>query len=396
MHAGKPKILKKNNRRLVLDLLRKSGGLTIPEISKETMVSKTTIIKIIDHFTGTGIVLFEGKGESTGEGGKRPGIFKFNERYGYAMGFHIFPDELFAAITDLNSTILSSLSIPLERDENINTVIDKIITSHERLMEKEGIDPEKCIGLGIGLPGIIDIDKGIVHTSPRFPSWGIGAEFRDILLSKLKLKTPVLIDNEGRFQVFAEKIKGLAREKKNIISIEAGIGLVAGIIVKDEIKRGAHFLAGEIGHMIINPNDQEECLCGGRGCFEVMVSTNRLLKNAKESYREYRGTTSIQEIFNAANSGDMPARHLMDEVIRWFAIAISNIIVMYDPDIIIIQGIYTKAGNYFIRNLRRKVNDVALLKIKKDVDIEYSGFGKERCVLGSASYVIAEYFKGDF
>ena len=328
--VGKPKILKEINRKIVLDLLRKYDVLSINNISKYTKISKTTVIKTINYLKEIGFVSVIGKGESTAEGGKKPILYKFNEKHGYIIAIQIFPNKIYSIITDLNINIISERSIVIVENEDGNKVVDYIVESCKWLLDKEGLDLNSLIGIGIGAHGITNIEEGVVIFSPHFPSWGKDFKLRDKILEKLNFNGPVIIDNQIRFQAFAEKHFGVAKDKKNIIVIEGGIGLVAGIIVKDEIKRGVHFLAGEIGHMILNPFEKEKCVCGGRGCFEFMVSTKRVLNMAKSKYKNYSDSMiftkngleniTIEDIFYASNKGDDLAKELIDEVGKWFSI----------------------------------------------------------------------------
>jgi predicted NBD/HSP70 family sugar kinase len=133
-----------------------------------------------------------------------------------------------------------------------------------------------------------------------------------------------------------------------------------------------------------------------------MISVNRILKMAKEGHSSNKDSMifrdkglkdiDIYDIFNSANQGDRFARELMDDVIGWFAIGISNMILMYDPELIVIQGIYERAGDYFISELRNRVNTVSLPRINKEVRIEYSNFGKEAAAVGAAAYLISNNF----
>jgi len=158
--------------------------------------------------------------------------------------------------------------------------------------------------------------------------------------------------------------------------------------------------------MIINPEGKYECRCGGRGCFEAMISINRLLEMAKEKiiinkdsliFKDKEpGEINIYDIFKASNDGDRFAGELIDDAVKWFAIGFSNMILMYDPEIIIIQGIYSKAGDYFLNNLRKQINKVSLLRIKKDVEIKYSKYGKEAGVIGASCYMVSEFTKTIF
>lgn len=384
-------------------MIRAAGEVSVADISARLKLSKPTVMKIISHYLESDLILSVGKGTSTEEGGKKPTLYKFNARGGYVVGFHIFPDGLYAVVSDLDAKILNEKSIPFEENEALDKVVDAMSSAYGWLLGRDTDYAGKVIGIAVGAHGITDFRKGVVIHSPHFPSWGENAPLARLLKKELSFEGPVLIDNQIRFQVFAEKVKGVAKGRKNIIVLEGGVGLVAGVIVKDEIKRGAHFLAGEIGHMIINPQEPELCACGGRGCFETMVSVKRILRSAREKIERHRGRSAlkavepaaltIRTVFEASNAGDTLAQAVVDEAAHWFAIGLSNLVLAYDPEMIVLQGIFAEAGDYFIRQLRRKINEVSLVHIKKNVQIEYSRFGRNAGVLGAAAFVIAEYLK---
>jgi predicted NBD/HSP70 family sugar kinase/predicted transcriptional regulator len=399
----KQKILKQINRKIILNLLRNSDEMSISNISKKVNLSKPTLMKIMNHYIKEELVVIAGKGKSTDEGGKKPNIFKFNKNGGYALGITISANRLFAVITNLKSEIIDEISIVLKNDEKFDSVLKKIIDSYNYLVSNKKINREKITGLAVGAYGITDFSKGKVIFSPHFPSWGKDLELREEIKKQIPDKIPIFIDNHMRFQVFAEKTLGLAKEINNVVAIQAGKGMVAGVIIENEIKRGNNSLIGEIGHMVVEPKSKEICACGGKGCFEVMVSSDRLLRLAKEKYREYTDSmifnngnpddVDIYSIFDASNKGDKLALIIMNEVINWFGIGISNIILMYDPQIMIVQGIFTKAGKYFLESLRKKINEISLFSIKRETEIEYSELGNKSGVLGAASYVLSKYFE---
>lgn len=402
MNPAKPKTLKKSNRKTILNLLRSSEETTVNEIHKQAGLSKTTVMKIINYYLQSGFILERGKGDSTDEGGKKPLLYRFNEKQGYALGVHIFPGEIYFIVTDLRLTILSGYSIPIDADITGEAMVSHTAEGISRSLQELSMDPEKCVGIAIGAHGITDFDKGIIQLSPHFRSLGENLAFKELLSEKLPDSIPLFIDNQIRFQTFAEQTVGIARDKKNIIVIEGGEGLVAGIIVKNEIKRGVHYIAGEIGHMIINPGDDEECCCGGKGCFEAQVSEQRLLGRAEKMRTDFPDSPlycdgvldreGIVGIFRLADAGDRAARNILESVIRWFAIGISNLMLMHDPEIVIFQGTYARAGEYFLETLRREVNRTVLTGLPKSIEIRYSELGKERGALGGAAFAIDRYF----
>jgi predicted NBD/HSP70 family sugar kinase/predicted transcriptional regulator len=399
----KPKTLKQTNRKVILSILRDSGEVSIAELSRKVNLSKPTLMAIIDYYLKKGLVINVGKGNSTEEGGKKPNIYKFNEDGGYAIGMIISANKLGGVITNLKNKILFKKAVPLESDEKFESVLEKIVDLYNDLIIGAEINRKKIIGLAIGAYGITNFDRGEVIFSPHFPSWGKNLNLREKVKDKIPDEIPIIIDNHSRFQVFAEKVLGLGKDKDNIVAIQAGKGMVAGVIIENEIKRGNHYLIGEIGHMIVDPEAREICACGGKGCFEAMVTTNRIVRMAEERYSDYpdsiifngdgSGNIDIYRIFDALNKKDKLALEIMNDVINWFGIGISNIILMYDPQIVIIQGIFTKAGDYFLESLREKINKISLFSIKRKTEIKYSELGDNAGVLGAASFVLSKYFE---
>jgi glucokinase-like ROK family protein len=399
----KQKSLKQTNRKVILNVLRDSGEISVAELSKEVNLSKPTLMTIMNYYIENKLVVIAGKGNSTEEGGKKPNIYKFNADGGYAIGMIISANRLSTVITNLKSKILDKISVTLKTDEEFDSVLKKIIDSYNNLVNNANIDRKRIVGLAIGAYGITNFTEGKVIFSPHFPSWGKNLMLKEKIMEQIPENIPVMVDNHSRFQVFAEKILGLAKDKNNVVAIQAGIGLVAGVIIENEIKRGNHYLIGEIGHMIVDPEAREICACGGKGCFEAMASTSRILRMAKDKYKEYPDSIifnnnspdgiDIYDIFDASNKGDRLALDLMDDVIKWFGIGISNIILMYDPQVMVIQGIFTKAGKYFLENLRKKINKISLFSIKRETEIKYSELGDKAGVLGAASYVLSKYFE---
>ena len=401
--ANKRKTLKQMNRKIILNIMRNSKELSISDLSKKVNLSKPTLIKIINFYKNKGLVNTIGKGNSTQEGGKKPNIYKFNEDSGSIIGVIISANKIFSIITNLKGKIIDKISFVLEINEEFDSVLKKIIDSYNYLVNNKSVDRQRLLGLAIGAYGITNHGKGIVAFSPHFPSWGKDLDLKKKILEQIPDNIEVFVDNHMRFQVFAEKILGIGRGKMNLVALQAGKGSVAGIILENEIKRGNHNLIGEIGHMVIDPEGEEICACGGKGCFEAMVSADRIIRLAKEKYKEYPDSVihnkiiqdklDIYCIFDASNKGDKFAIDLIDEIVKWFGIGISNIILMYDPQIIIIQGIYAKAGKYFLQNLIKKTNEISLFPIKRETEIKYSNLGDKAGVLGAVSYFITKYFE---
>ena len=148
---GKQKILKQINRKHILNILRNSGELSVSDISVQVNLSKPTIMKAMKYYIDKGYLIISGKGNSTEEGGKKPNIFKFNANGGYAMGMIITANKLKSVLTNLKGATVSNISISLASNEDLESVLDKILSSYNTLVSDSRIDPSKIIGLAIGI-----------------------------------------------------------------------------------------------------------------------------------------------------------------------------------------------------------------------------------------------------
>jgi predicted NBD/HSP70 family sugar kinase len=403
---GKQKLLKQINRKVVLNLLRQYDEISIAELSQISKLSKPTIMKVMKYYIGKGYIVISGKGNSTEEGGKKPNIFKFNANGGYSVGMAITANKLKALLSNLKGEVVKREDLDLLPNEELESVIDKISFLYNRILSNPKIDNSKVIGLAVGIYGLTDFDKGVVFFSPHYPSWGKNVKMREMIQKKIPDNVPIVIDNISRFQVYAESIMGAAKNLSNIVSISAGYGLGSGIIIENDIKRGAHKIMGEVGHMVINPAEEMLCACGARGCFEVMVSIDRLIKiieNEKDRFPDSSilklskngniKNLEINDIFEAYNQNDELVSYAMDDIINWFAVGLSNIILIYDPQVIVIHGIYTQAGDSFLNKIRERVEKISLTSVKKDTKIRYSELGEVSGVIGAATYIVSKFFE---
>ena len=126
-NISKPKALKQNNRKVVLDIFRSKNDLMVGELSNSTGLSRTTIIKIISHFVKNGFIISSGKGDSTDEGGKKHKLYSFNPNRGFVIGMTIFPDKINCGLLDLNADILDTISAGLSDHEELDSVVKKIV-----------------------------------------------------------------------------------------------------------------------------------------------------------------------------------------------------------------------------------------------------------------------------
>lgn len=402
----KPRGMKENNIRFSLDFIRRADVFAVAEVSSQVELSKTTVKKMIDLLTAAGLVVSMGKGDSTDEGGKKPELYKFNPNYGYCLATQVTPDAVVVATTDLNAEITSYDRQPIRANRNLDAVLAKLVEMVASTIRQKEKSNQRLIGLVVALPGLADSSTGTSLYSPHFPEWGRDVPFAELLGQGLAEELgrppefPIRLDCVNRYQAVAEREKGVATGVGSFVIIDAleeGIG--SGVVLDGLLKRGAQSLSGEIGHLTLQPNDGPVCICGNKGCFEALVSAKRLKSLAGAllpGVAVIGGTPvealTLEEICLAAHRGDSSARVLIQEAARWFVLGIANLVLLVDPELIVLQGQYVKAGDYFLDLLREGVKHLGLPHVEKRVRLEYSRMGETRGIVGGAAVLIAEFF----
>jgi predicted NBD/HSP70 family sugar kinase len=399
--SGKPSLLKKINKNIVLNIVRSKGPISRAKLSRITKISRPTISNIIDSLYKDKLIKKAGLGKSTKKGGTKPTLYKFNKEYGFIIGSQIRINEVITILTNYNAEINSKKILKFGSKRSLEQVINLMFKSFDYVIKESKIDIKDVKGIGIGLTGIVDYRKGVLKFISHFPQWGSDINFAKIVKDKYKVRT--FIDNNCRMLVSAEKIFGLGKDYNNIVAIDTEGGVGSGIIIKGDIYRGNNFLAGEIGHNIIYP-DGPECTCGKRGCAETLVSTEALMKNVANAlkedsssylYKKYNGNVKkikLEDIFLAYIEGDALVEKVMNKIEYWFALLFGNIILNYNPEIIIMQGDYVDATQKFIDNIKKKLKKSILPNIDIETKLEMSKLGKYVGPIGSASMVLSQLF----
>ena len=334
--SGKPNLLKKINKNIVLNAVRENGPISRAKLSRITNISKPTMSNIISSLKKDKVIIKVGLGKTTAGGGKRPVLYKFNKDHGYVIGSQIRINEIVTILTNYDADFLSRTAIKIKDDRDERSVIKKLFESFDLVLEEAGIDKEDLKGIGIGVHGIVDNKNGTLVFAPHFPNWKKDINIAEIVENKYGVKT--YIDNDAAMIVCAEKIFGIGKKYENIVVIDTAEGIGAGIIIRNDIYRGNDFIAGEIGHTTINP-DGPKCFCGKKGCAEVMVSTRHLKENIKSNILDHKDSVlyvrsngdktkiKLKNIFDAFIEGDKFVEGVMDDIINWFVITIDNTIL---------------------------------------------------------------------
>ncbi len=390
---GRPALLKLNNCKKVMTLMRERNTTTMTDIAELTSLSKTTAIKILKLLKDKKFILPAGKGDSSPIGGKRPDTYALNTDIGYNLTFYIRKKGVFFNCLNTINEIIDEKYIEYDKKhttKNITTWIADFCNEQLKLRQNNS---SICFGLIIIFEGIIENFNDQNQLAYDFPYWINSRAVIDNIKKQLNYDVPVIFDNHHRFSLIAEKKLSHIDNCDNIVYLECTEdGLGGAIFVNHNISYGNSFIAGEIGHMILDPNSNILCKCGGHGCFETLVSISRLLHAAKEKYGK---KTTLKALAKKYNQNDQIAVELIDQITNWFAIAVNNVFVISAPKHVIISGSYSIFGDQFLTSINEKLQTESLVKIVKKVNFTFSTLNSKACIIGGSMQAIDNYFVQD-
>lgn len=378
----------------ILDLLRRRAALTVREFSTEAKLSRPTVTKILGVLADAGAVSDHETGESTVEGGKPPRLFSLNPAGGHLIGIHYSDAHFFGSLIDLRLRVLTSVAQPVPAEIRATELIDLLEQMIRGLLLSSDVTGGRCLGIGVGTPGVTDLGLGEVVLSPHHPGIGEHLALRDRLTERLEFVAPVFVDNSIRFRTIAEQTMGHLRGVQDGAVIYCDDGLISGLLLDGQIRRGSNSLAGSIGHMTINPTDPIQCACGGFGCWEMQVSPDRLLEEmrarlARRNSRPSEDLVAVTTVMEMADREDPDAMELIDGVAHWFAVGIHNMILAYDPETIVMQGVYARPDSRLFRSLTEQITDISLVRAPFRTRVVCSGLGMDAANIGAASYALS-------
>ncbi|MDO9334728.1 MAG: ROK family protein [Dehalococcoidales bacterium] len=317
------------------------------------------------------------------------------------MGVDLGGSKILSAVVDAHGKILASDYRPTQAEEGINAVVNNILKSARAATEKSQIPLAQIAAIGLGAPGISNPETGIIYRSPNLPDWH-HVPLRDIVANALKKK--VFLINDANAAALGEMEYGVAKGCRNFIYITISTGIGGGIIIDGELYTGATGMAGEVGHIVVEP-DGMPCNCGGVGCWELYASGSAIARRAREKIQQGRKTRLLKIaggdldkidallIKKAAEQGDALARKLVAETARYLGIGLGSLINIFNPELIVFGGGLSKMGDALLEPAIREAGRRSYHDAYKVVKFALAELGDNSGVLGAAVYARNELKK---
>ncbi len=312
----------------------------------------------------------------------------------YAVGIDLGGTTVKTALVDSNGKIIAQVKLPTLAEQNPRAVVGQIKKSiDEILVQAKG---KTVSGIGIASPGIVENPGGIVKSPPNFKDWDVVLLGSDIERT-FSLKTEV--DNDANAAAVAEAKFGAGKDHPDFLFVIWGTGVGGGIILNNNIYRGPHGGAGEVGHISIDYKGVQ-CNCGARGCVEAYIGQRYLSKRTIEQLKEHpdskihkfiNGDVSKLEpihISQAAEAGDEFARGMLVEAGQFLGVALAGVMNTMDLRVTIIGGGVSAVGNFVYDAIRQTTVSFVQKPLRPGIKIIRAELGNDAGMLGAAGMVL--------
>jgi len=381
-------------RRAIIKHLYFSRELSCADLSELTNKSLPLTTRILNELIEKGEIKENGYASSSG--GRRPQMYSLKADKMFIVS--VAMDQMITRIimVDMHNNYVGELKkIELILANNPNA-LNQLAHHIDQYIKSSGIDKDKIAGIGIGMPGFVDVIKGINHSHLKTEE---GVSIVSTIESVVGI--PVLIDNDSSLIALAELRFGAVIGKQNAMVINVGWGIGLGMVLKGELFRGYNGFAGEFSHISLFTNNKM-CGCGKSGCLETesslaVISEKAILglQEGKVSKLKNLSLENIEAtseaIMDAAVKGDKFAIELLSEAAYHIGRGVAILIHLFNPELIVLSGRGSLAGKLWLTPIQQAINEHCIPKIAENTQIEVSSLGYQAELIGAAALVMEHF-----
>jgi glucokinase len=311
----------------------------------------------------------------------------------YYLGIDLGGTNIKSGVVDDQGRPLSAVSIKTQAERGPELGLDNLVAVGHQAVEQSGVSWDEVAAVGLGSPGTMDLEAGVLLDPPNLPGW------TDLPIRKLlagRLARPIVLYNDASAAAYGEYWVGGGRGTRSLVMFTLGTGIGCGIVVDGKILAGRHSHGAECGHIVIQMENARRCSCGAFGHLEAYASATALVKRAQEALegggtdaknalgKLSRDKITSRAVSEAAEAGDPLAQRLMRETAHYLAVGAVCLMHTIDPDIVLFGGGMIAAGEPFLEDIRSDVRSMAFPIPAARTRIEYAQLGGDAGFIGAA------------
>jgi glucokinase-like ROK family protein len=378
--------VKSINKHMALDLVRFSmGGIARVELARELNLTRAAVTSIVNDLKDAELVREVG----THPSGRKPVVLEVNPSRGWVIGVDLGATHMTLILADCAGQVIREVETPLDIDAGPDICLPHVITQIMQVLSGAGLSISQVSAVGLGVPGPVVADLGLVSFPPIMPNWD-NFPIRSHLMEKLGV--PVVLGNDAELGALGEWAYGAGRGEEVLAYIKIGTGIGAGLLIDGKIFRGVTGTAGEIGHIMIDKNGPV-CTCGNSGCLEAIAGGRAIARRAQDYVRKYQRSRLAEikpvdrirasDVIAAARRGDLVAQMIIKEVGESVGTALSSVVNLFNPSMIVVGGQVSQCGDLLLEPIRRVVQEKSLKVASRNVRIAAAFLGRRSSGMGA-------------
>jgi glucokinase len=313
----------------------------------------------------------------------------------YLVGIDLGGTNIAVGIVNSLGEIISKISTPTKRGRTYQLIVEDMARLVKEITDKEKIEMKDIIGIGIGSPGIVDLEsKRVIYSCNLFKNAPLCSE-----LGKY-FNVPIFIENDGNCAALGESFCGAAKGTASSLTVTIGTGIGGGLVLNGKIFRGFNYAGIEIGHHVIKI-DGESCTCGRNGCWEAYSSATALIRNVKRAIKEYPSSIiselccndeeniNAKIVFDAYHLKDPTAKIVISEYFSNLAIGLTNMINIFQPEVIVLSGGISNQGEQLLESIHDLIQKSVYTRhfvdfVLPQTRIKIASLGNDAGIVGAA------------
>lgn len=387
------KNVKNVNKHAALDLIRFTpGGISRVQLAQRMNLTRAALTVIVNDLMESGVIR-ETNSRLSNAG--RPAItLEINPQSGFVAAVDMGATHLSILVANCAAHVIAEKEVPFNIADGPVVCLDQADTLLRETVKLAGIELSDLLAIGVGVPGPIMSEAGMVVAPPIMPGWD-RYPIRTTL--EKRWNCPVSLNNDAELGAVGEWAYGAARSAANLAYIKVGTGVGAGLLLDGHIYRGATGSAGEIGHLTIDPNGTL-CTCGNRGCLETFASGTAIARLAREAVAKNQPTQlahikrdqiTAKNVADEARRGDLTAQQIIAEAGAQLGVALAGLVNLINPNMVVVGGGVAQIGDLFLEPVRREVKRRSLPGSVNTMQITTALLGRRSIGMGALVQAIS-------
>jgi predicted NBD/HSP70 family sugar kinase len=391
---------KKEHDKLIIEaVVRRFGPVSRVQIHELTKFRKTTISDLVRELLKEGRLVEAGP--SNNPTGRKQVLLTLNSDYGSVVVLEFDENTVVAGVLDIQLRIQQIVKEHTNLAEGVEGLLRQLQTCVRTVIREAKIRTKSVLGIGIADPGLVDSRRGVTATSSTIEFW------KEVPLKQVferEFGRPTIVESKTRAKTVAERMLGAGDKCENMIYVDYGVGIGAGVIVDGRLLYGQDCAAGEFGHTHVMEGGPA-CKCGSIGCLEAVVGTNAILARIRKALEE--GTNSqvlslagldaknitAWMVLQAANAGDKICGNIVAELGNYLGLGISNLVNLFNPATVVLDKRLETAGGGLLDQIARVIKRQALSNSVERLSLRFAKVASEPGLLGMGLLVLDKHFE---